>query len=268
MPGSWSAFYKRFDGKVEIHCFGKQAGDLNENEISTIARQLEVNIVLCPETYTFNAEVCEPTELSQRKKIGGIKICRGCLADGVVIPLGQAACLRTADCPTIVARHDFTGEVIAAHAGRDSLIINQGRWRENGGHKRSHESVVEKIFERLTMVERRISDIEVFSCGGVGAINFRHPSNDERQGVNNHLRSHYIAMRYGNDCLLGDDLSRLETGALDLHRLIRNQCLKLRIPDDNIHCDQVDTARDRAEWFSRRGGDPVGHNTILVIRRT
>jgi len=263
MSELWSAFYKRFNGKVEIHCFGKQAGDLDEYEISAIAHRLEVNTVLWPETHTFNAKICEPTELGQRKKIGRVTIRRGCLADGVVIPLGQAACLRSADCPTIVARHDFTTEVIAAHAGRESLI-DEGRWKF-AHPSRKDESIVDAVCRRLIRVGKRTRDIEIFSCCGVGANHFRHPTALGREhSLHNFLRNRYIVANYGSDCFLGNDT---DDGALDLHRLIARQCESYRLPPDNIHHDAIDTARDREKFFSRRGGDPTGHNTILVIRR-
>ncbi len=263
MSELWSAFYKRFDGKVEIHGFGKPAGDFDKYQIATIAHQLEVDTILWPDTRTFNAEIGEPAELKQQEKIGGVRIYRGHLADGVVIPLSQAACLRTADCPTIVTRHDLTGEVIAAHAGRASLVDQ--KMVETGQPSRQLESLVHRICKRTTDFGRQtLIDFEIYSCCGIGPMQFRHPTDHPQYGLSNAKMNHHIALHYGTDCFLDGNTS---WGALDLHRLIHNQFQLCGVPRDNIHHDQVDTAGDREKWFSRRGGDRIGHNTILVIRR-
>lgn len=260
--------YRLFDGAVEVYVFGKKTRDFEPVHIVQIAQELDIRKILWPDTHTFNASVFETAEFDQRQIVGtnGIVICRGFLADGVVIPLGQAACLRTADCPTIIARHAFTCEVVTAHAGRDSLI-DEGRWRSAFPY-RKNESVVDSIFQQLLRHDRfnkRVRDIEIFTCCGVGANNFRHPTAfGHKHCRDNFLRNRYIAAKYGSDCFLGDNI---DEGALDLHRLITKQCQSYQLPADNIHHDKIDTARDRDWFFSRRGGDKTEHNTILVIRR-
>ena len=260
--------YRLFDGAIEVYIFGKKTSDfdLESVHIAQIARKLDVREILWPDTHTFNALVLEPVGSNQCQTTDGVTICRGFVADGTVIPLGQAACFRTADCPTIIAHHDFTHEVIAAHAGRESLI-DEGGWKLAHPY-RKNESIVDSVLQRLLKYDRfkkRVRDIEIFSCCGVGANNFRHSTAFGHQhSKDNFLRNQYIATNYGDDCFLDNDV---DEGALDLHRLIAKQCESYCLPLDNIHHDAIDTARDRDWFFSRRGGDKTGSNTILVIRR-
>lgn len=256
--------YDCFDGAVEVRCYGKDSGRLNEKGIRQLiaGEQLPNHIVLRPATHTFNGYICEPNDLAVTKCKNGVTIASGCRADGVIIPPGQTAWLQTADCPTIIARHVATKEVIAAHAGRWSLIhepLVRGRQPQ-----RNYESVVDMICQRLLWDDGPPIDLEVFSCCGVGPIHFRHSTNHPLYGRDNKTLNRYIAMRYGQDCFLGGDF---EIGALNLHQLIRNQFCRRGVPADNIKRDYIDTARQNDEWFSRRGGDRIGHNTVLVTRR-
>ena len=110
-----------FDGAVEALVYGKPT-DLEPSNLMQISEEIEVETILKPETHTFNARVCDSSDLTKIGYRNSVTILGNYPADGVVIPIGQAACLRTADCLTIIARHNNTGEVIAAHAGRASLI--------------------------------------------------------------------------------------------------------------------------------------------------
>lgn len=257
--------YERFDDKVEVRAYGKITGELDESRIARIASKLGVKHIYYPQTHAFNTKICRPADFAEKVKIDGVKIHFGCLADGVVLDSPEeAVCLRTADCPTIVTRQDVTGEVIAAHAGRASLI-DQDRLK-TGRPSREPESVTQRICERLIDFGRQtLIFLEVYSCCGIGPTDFRHPIDHSSYGLFNQRMNHHIALHYGTDCFLN---GKTTCGALDLHRLIRNQFAFCGVPRDNIHHDQVDTARDRNRWWSRRGGDKTGHNTILVIRRS
>lgn len=257
--------YERFDGKIEIQIYGKKTGNLDESHIARIANQLNVKQIYHPQTHSFNAKICRAGDFTEKVKIDGVKISFGILADGVILDYPkEAVWLRTADCPTIITRQDETGEVIAAHAGRASLIDED--CLKTGKPSRGPESVTQRICERLIDFDRQtLISLEVYSCCGIGPMNFRHPVNHSAYGLFNQRMNHHIALHYGTDCFLN---GKTNCGALDLHRLIRNQFAFCGVPRDNIHQDKIDTARDRNWFFSRRGGDKTGHNTILVIRRS
>ena len=187
----------------------------------------------------------------------------GILVDGVSrISRGEAVWLRTADCPTIIGLNSLTNEMIVAHAGRASLIDQEGV--RTGQPSRNPESIVQAMCGQLCHLGRRVSaSIEINSCCGIGPMNFRHPTDHPQHGAFNAKMNRYIAVRYGPDCFLNGDTS---CGALNLHQLIRNQFQLYGVPGDNISHDKIDTANHKDCFFSRRGGDKTGHNTILVIR--
>jgi len=255
--------YKLFGGKIEVRIYGKSPCDLEEKHVFQIASDLGIRNVYHPDTSNSNAKICRPRDFT-KVKVDGIEIYSGCLTDGVSL-VGQenAVWLQTADCPTIIAYHHLTDEVIVAHAGRASLIDEKGL--RTGKASRQPESVARVIYEHLIDYFRQTSvNIEIHSCCGIGPIQFRHPTNHPQYGSFNETMNRYIALFYGVDCFLGGDIN---CGALDLHRLIHNQFRLCGIPADNIRKDVIDTANQRELFFSRRGGDPTGHNTILVIRR-
>lgn len=256
--------YELFGGKVEVLIYGKSPCDLEEHHVFQIARDLELKHLYHPDTHTFDAKICNQGDLTEEIEKDGVKIHSGCLADGVgVMGKNDAVWLRTADCPTIIVYHSISGEMIVAHAGRASLI-DEGALR-NGQVQRRPESVVGAICQRLLVLGRQTSaGIDVYSCCGIGPQQFRHPVDDPQHGPFNKKRNNHIAWRYGTDCFLG---SEIKCGALNLHRLISNQFQLGGVPIDNIHHDSIDTASQTNRFFSHRGGDQTGHNTILVIRR-
>ena len=264
--------YEPFGGKVKILVFGKSAPGHNfkPKNLFQVVRNLGIKVLYHPDTSTFNTKICGARHFTQKFEASGRTIYSGCLADGVVLTTrGEAVWLRTADCPTIIARHGLSGEVIAAHAGRASLI-DEGAL-QNGQIQRQPESVVGAIYERLVYSEHLIHSgrrtahhLETYSCCGIGPRQFRHPIDHPEHGQFNEIMNRHIVQHYGADCFLGRDI---DIGALDLHRLIHNQFRLCGVPGDNIHHDSIDTAGQTRYFFSRRGGDLTGHNTILVIRR-
>lgn len=259
-----TAHYRLFNDAVEVYGYGKRTSDFEESHVAQVARELEIRTILHPQTHAFNASVCGSDEFRNQTERDGVVIRHDCLADGVIIPKGQAAWLRTADCPTIVARHDDSGVVIAAHAGRASLIDQE--CLQTGNPSRRHESVVYAICERLLANGcYHPAGIEAFSCCGIGPIFFKHPFNHPKHGRFNRIMNTAIADRYGKECFEVVD-GGVRSGALKLHQLIKNQFWRQRVSPDSIRHDSVDTAVEE-EWFSRRRGDRIGHNTILVVRR-
>ncbi|MEK7585223.1 MAG: laccase domain-containing protein [Patescibacteria group bacterium] len=257
MPNS---AYFPFKDSTEIRIFGKRLGDLGIEHVAQVASDLQIGRVLHPSTDTFNGEVCTEGDFISKKRVGNIEFVFDYPADGVLVPPHSMAWFRTADCPTIITKHS-DGRVIAAHAGRFSLIDQAS---VSGGPKRKFPSVVDAILDRLFWPRRDVLSLNVFSCCGVGPISFLHSYNHPIHGKWNRLMNAFIRDHYGADCFLGNDLG---TGALDLHQLIRNQFAMRGIPADQIQRDKIDTANDAGRWFSRCHGDRTGHNTVLVIRR-
>ncbi len=257
------------NGQIRVLCYGKCLANtgLENHHVICLAKQLGISVVLRPQTYTFNASVCEPEELNQvNLQTDGVEIWTSdsCLADGVVIPRGQMALFQTRDCPTIIVHNKFTSEVVGARAGRDSLI-DRGLIT-SGNPSRLFASVVEAIVDRLMQHGSRPSDLEVFSCIAIGPTYFRHQTNDPVHGRFNQMMNRYIADHFGSNCFVDENLN---IGALKLHRLIGSQFQKLGVPPDNIRNDnrRVNTYHHSDDYFSRRRKDEGGSNTILVINR-
>ena len=253
--------YYLFDNRVRVFIFGKQRSGTSEL-LTRIARNYEITHIYCPETHAFNARVCQPRDFKQVVEMNGVKIHSGCLADGVVLtlPKNEAVGLQTADCPTIIARHIISGKLVVAHAGRASLIDEN--YLRNSRARRQPVSVVKAICEHLDPKMENPVCIEIFSCCGIGSGQFEHPVDHPEHGSFNLKMNAHIAKLYGKDCLLDNDLDR---GGIDLHRLIFNQFRLYGVPGDNICKDQIDTANKNHGFFSRRGGDRTGHNTIMVM---
>ncbi|MFH1170794.1 MAG: laccase domain-containing protein [Candidatus Vogelbacteria bacterium] len=256
--------YELFGGKVEVLIYGKSPHELGEIEVAIIARERKIGRIYHPDTHTFNAKICRTIDFPTDARINGVRIYSGVLVDGVSrIGRGEAVWLRTADCPTIIGLNSVTKEMVVAHAGRASLIDQEGV--RTCQSSRNPESVVQAMCEQLCDLGQRVSvGIEVHSCCGIGPMNFRHPTDHPEHGSFNAKMNRYIAVRYSANCFLNGNTG---CGALDLHQLIRNQFQLCGVPPDNISHDKIDTVRDRDYFFSRRGGDATGHNTILVIRR-
>ncbi len=258
-----TVIYELFGGKVEVRIYGKSPGALEEKHLLQIARDLGLKHIYQPQTHAFNGKICEARNLTRVIEADGVKIHSGCLADGVGIDPGETVWLRTADCPTIIARHNVPHNgMIVAHAGRASLIDEE--YLRGEKTKRQPESVVQTIHKCLDCGRHTSVDIEVYSCCGIGPMQFRHPTNHPQYGLFNEKMNRHIALHYGQDCFLE---GKVDCGALDLHQLIRNQFELCGVPGDSIHHDPIDTARQTDYFFSRRGGDKTGHNTILVTRR-
>ena len=261
--------YQLFAGRVEVFCFGKMGFPFELHHVCQVADDLGVNRILRPQTHTFNAIVCEPEELTRvdHSVAGRIEVRSGVLADGVIIPKGKVALFQTRDCPTIITLNQKTGEVAAAHAGRDSLLDRE--LILTGDPSRPFKSVVDAIVDRLVgdKPNGHSAYLEVFSCIGIEARRFRHASDEPTYGYFNNRMSRYLVAEYGPDCLLDGNI---EIGAIKLHRLIRNQFQRLGVMPDFISNDEreVGTGTQSDFFYSRRNGENHGHNVILVHNRS
>ncbi len=275
-----------FGGAVEILCFGRETGDWSlrdETELLPGYPRTEVLEavgrladaygcrIYAPRTSDFNAQVIDARQLADELVEG--KLYRGVAADGVVLgESGQAFALSSADCPTFVLWDSITSTVIAAHAGRDSLIDR----REAAGAARPWEprrkSVVEAAISSMPLPSRRGGNarFKAFVACGIGPLRFGHRMQTPLgSNEGNNALVKWVRLNYGDICLTGDPTD----GRINLNHIIRTQCVRLGLRPEDIGYDGVDTYRDRYPdgrhiWHShRREGDGT-RNLVLVIRRS
>ena len=243
---------------ASMFCLNKKDGltpDTSDDRILQIAQnRIPVANVYRPNTVGSNALIAAPTEHWETTRGWDFNVHRGPRTDSVVLLPGTAAWIKTADCLTIVARHKSNGLMAVAHASRESLFDRQ---RLSGGERRRYESVVNGIVDNLGNKPRKL---EVWIGFGIGPAHFEHRFIDPKYGKWNRQMIDFFFTTYGPDVVFGD----LAKGRLDLRALARSQFKLLGVPDDAITTDEVDTASD-PNYFSRRAGDPTGHNNIFVI---
>jgi hypothetical protein len=285
-----TAHHKLWGGAVEILCFGRKTGDWSlrdETElmpgyprrevveaIGKLADKYRCRIY-APKTSAFNAQVVLARQLAD-PLIEGVFF-RGVEADGVLLEEpGQAFALSSADCPTFVLWDSGTGAVVAAHAGRDSLVDRLEVSGALDSCTPPRDSVVMQAIQKLwrpgwpeDWLKVLGPRLKVFIACGIGPRHFSHKMQipyTGNEGDNALVR--HIRLTFGDGCLQGDPTD----GCIDLAELIRIQCVSSRVSPMNIGCDAVDTfgdlGKDRTNvWHShRRDGDGT-RNLVLVIRR-
>ena len=125
-----------------------------------VFRGLGVHKVYAPAVSWANAQIVDSRTLSEKIPLGADVVLhrnRSVRADGVFIGTGKAAAMCVAGCPCIIAS---AGEqMLAAHAGRDSLIDSDA---VRGIKGRKNLSVVHSIIEAF--LERGASIDEIAMC--------------------------------------------------------------------------------------------------------
>lgn len=267
--------FDAFSGAVSIYLLGKP-NDWNiwgENKnnalmnIDWITEGMNLHHIYAPSPSPsqFNAVICTHDNLQEHIPLlsGNAVVRRGCDADGTTLEKARDACwMNTADCPTVITYDQKKGLVIAAHAGRDSLI---DRGRIAGKPPRAHESVVH------TMVDwhgyEAMPRLQVFIACGIKSAHFEHRWDDEKYGTTNEAMTKDVIERWGRVCVTG----KLTLGRLALSEIIRSQFLNFGVPSENIAHDGIDTWSDVNQqggyrWWSNRRGDGAKRNGVLVVR--
>lgn len=233
--------------------------------IGTIAKNAGAQAVLAPRPAEFNALICKDQDLSASFSLGnsGISIHRGYNADGCEIPEQKAFFLASADCTTIVGYSDKTHKVIAAHAGRDSLI---DRNRINNGDSRQHESVVDAVIEAFE--NSNPSDLHFFLTCGIGPNNFGHDLSSSKKGLQNIWMIDDILERYESETILAP--KPYDHGKINLYELIKAQLMSFGVPSYQIGFDGIDTYTAKNTdgeiiFWSNRRGDKLSRNMVMVV---
>ena len=264
--------YRPFNG-IEIKLFGKpddwnlsrhKFGSVVLNRVANITEMSGVKNILAPRPSMFNAKICDSKDLIERLEIGrGIKLFRGCDADGVPLKKGEAFWLSSADCPTIIVTDIKSGKTIAAHGGRNSLMDSVKI--TTGKKSRKNESVIDSIMSRMKGVNK--SDIRAFIVSGVRPENFKHRYSDKNRGVYNKLMVEYVIDKWGRRCVVGEP----KDGRISLVEIIKSQFVGYGVKRSQIKSTPIHTYEDRDKkgnyvWWSNRRGDKLKRNGVLVIK--
>ena len=264
-----------FSGRVEIRLYGKPLNwshaDTNAatlERIADVAIEMKVHNLFAPKASAFNAKICLPEELNQAVYCGGtpVKLKQGVEADGVVIPVGEAFYLPSADCLTVVAIDPKSGMTIAAHAGRDCLM---DRKRINGEGKShpEHESVIDAIVAKFEAADVNPKYLKVYMTCGIGPKQFIHDYHHDRYREANTKMVMDVIRKWGPQCLDGDMMK----GKLVLTEIVRAQLIRHGVAPYNIGFDVVDTYADvdaegKHLWWSYRREPGPGRNAVIIKR--
>lgn len=180
-------------------------------------------------------------------------------ADGIVLDRGQMAVFATGDCPVVVMHVPQKDFVVAAHAGRQSLL---GDVTKPVGQGLS-QSVIFDMARRFSFNELR--SVEVAIVLSIAGEHFEHDPNhpEEKYRQVNGYMIDFVSKIYGDDCFV--DKGR---GSLSLVRLIKAQCKMIGVNLKNVASDKIDTFSTKlpdgtsAFWSNRRGDS--GRNIVLV----
>jgi copper oxidase (laccase) domain-containing protein len=263
-------------GAVEVHCFGTRYLDRTEfveenwslagktpeeaeennpgilDRMERIATRFFLQTIYAPHPSTFNAEIADPRSDEWRRWPSSLV--RGPLADGVVLrEPGTAFVVSSGDCPTVILRDTDSGDVVAAHAGRDSLIK-----LDDSPH------LISSMVAVLRPKRGAKAGIRAFIACGINYEHFTHPWNDPQNGERNRAMHAHAAEYEG--AAFADD----EDGLISLKDLITGQLISNGLNDTRIGFDGADTYSDlgadgKPLWHSHRRGDRT-RNLVLVIR--
>jgi len=109
-------------------------------------------------------------------------------ADGIFLKKGDAFMMSSAGCPIIIATGG--GQMIVAHAGRDSLIDRGVLMREP---TRTHLSIVYAIAEAFIKQGIRPNEIEMQMLFSIPAKMFKHDLNHHLYGEQNHQLAAFMS---------------------------------------------------------------------------
>ncbi len=274
-----------FGGEVTVHAFGKEYGynfsfkgiDESDKPHTTHGHIFEalasvsgsIEAFAAPSPTRMNAEIVWPGDIPLGILSGSytpaderFHILRGLYADGVRnLDYTEGYAMSAADCALIVAKSGKL--VVAAHAGRDS-IIDMNYYKV--GERRKHESVVETICTSV-FTEEDLKKLEVWVGFSISpGPHFQHVKGSPRYPHNGTMVDD-ITKRYGKKCFK-DDGHGGALGWLDTKELIRRQFMYFGVPENNIVLDSVcthsDMKGDEHIWYSNvRSGE--FRNLIAVV---
>lgn len=229
------------------------------NYIAQEAHRNQVHLIAVPRVDRFNAGITTVANLNRdaAEDIGnGVALIRGddesFFHDGVVLEPGEGAAMVTGDCHTIVAWSPDCPQIIAAHAGRNSLHTLENE------HRNDSPSVVNTLVEHMHVLGAEPSSIHLHLMAGIGRNSFTHALNDPMHGDRSRRLVPFFA-QYG----AADENDSL--GRIDVATAIRAQCVALGVPDSHITQDGLDTATNDRLWSNRNTNKE--RNVVLVLNK-
>lgn len=220
-------------------------------ELRAIIEPLGFSRVYVPKTNECPATITQPSDWEQAIQDGSFTMYRGHYADGLIVPNNGPVLHRTADCPTINVTNRHTGDTIAAHAGRDSVIDRRAL---RGDTPRQHPSIVDSIMQHFEEVNP--CSISVLVTCGIKGEDFGHPLDRGRHCTFNEKLIRHVEENWGHDCIIGDRTN----GAIDLFTVIQRQFRTYGVT--GVLVSPLDTFKN-PNLHSHRAGD-TGRNGVLV----
>lgn len=287
-----------FGGCIKVTVWGKHQDDFSDvrkkpellDVIAQHAQEYDIERIFVPKASLCSAQITSrayhfPVWVTGKKP----NFLFGAPVDGVNLKPREALFLATGDCPTVVMRHVRTGDVIAFHAGRKSLLDHDFI---SGKSDNRRVGVVEHASEMFMRGARSEICTGVFL--GIGPRNFEHRSDDTVHGTFNKQMIQHVCEIWGGRCFAQpakiveesgrtvmlprrDDVELCSRGQLDLFALIRAQAVHVGIPGVQVVSDKICTFVDggaaydyhwhsHARWVrdGKRGLDC--RNGVLVMR--
>jgi copper oxidase (laccase) domain-containing protein len=188
--------------------------------------------------------------------------------DGVILEKSQSYAITSADCPTIVmyGRDTYRNlHVVAAHAGRNSLLSNEVLSNGISVPGIAHNEMV--IFNAVKQLTYNGVDVEAVHLRiycGIRTGFYHHPDHPAHGTHNQALLK--TCLRYGAKF---DIIRNWDTGELDLYHLIKAQAAHFGVNRNNIVYDDIDTGNCKLAWASRRrpGSWEQGERNLVIVSR-
>ncbi len=181
-----------------------------------------------------------------------IVLFRGSNFEGLKIKKGEAFFLPSADCLTVIVQDEF-GEVVASHAGRDSLIDLNNPFKEN-------------IFKNIKKnLSGDLKKMKVWIGFGILAKSFVHELTGAHSEIN---LNRYKLIRYAYDDIGSENIIMGDLGEIDTFELAKRQAVESGMAIENIEIDDsINTFTDNRFYSHRAGGeDKLGRNGVFVFR--
>lgn len=210
--------------------------------------------IFVPTTTNFNSEIVTTKQFPTEIRLGGgVTLCRGVEADGVILEKGDAVVQRSGDCPTIIME-DTCG---------DTVVVLHGHKKVLTGYER--ENLIDKAMQLFATP----SSVTATIVCGIGHWNLTHQFNDRNHGRQNRAFIEHIQTRkwFNESCLHG----QLQFGRLNLINIISAQLEAWGVSPQNISSDGSNTfaeteVRRGYKWHSTRRGD-TKRNAVFVLKK-
>lgn len=228
--------------------------------LTKVMSEMCVREVLAPHVSPASAEIINSDVLTDSINLGSIRMYRNKMvpADGVFLEPKQAFVMSVAGCPIILASADAgenNGQLIVAHAGRDSLI---DRGAIQGKPQREHVSVVHAIIDSFKKMGVSVRNITMVMMYAIPTNKFNHDADHPQYGEFNRALTTFVEKRWPDGILREDGHTFLSL--------------------ENVFIGQASQAGIRYVWaanslnkypllaHTRDGQNPIRRNLVVVRR--